>query len=126
MKLNGTLSGRGLNTRRLDKRQRACLAANAKEGLTQIDWSIAQYAAALKVSRPYIDLARTFSPAKRVAIIEGHDRTSFVALLKAPQQQLSLPLTNGKSDDADELVAVVRKYGTTRVLDACVAAEIAQ
>jgi hypothetical protein len=125
MKLNGTLSGRGLNSRRLDKRQLACLAANAKEGLTQIDWSIAQYAAALKVSRPYIDLARTLSAEKRAAIIEGHDQTSFVGLLKAPQQQLALPLTNGKSDDA-ELVAVVRKFGTTAVLDACVAAEIAQ
>jgi hypothetical protein len=121
------LSGRGLVHRRLDKRQLGCVGANAAEGQTRIDWSVAQLADALKVSRQYIDLARTLSPEKRQAIIDGRDDTSFVALLKAPDPQLTLPAppTNGKSDDA-EVVALMLKYGTGRVLDACVAVEAAE
>jgi hypothetical protein len=119
------LSGCGLIHRHFDKRQLACIGADVKEGLITIKWSVAQLATVLNVNRVYIDLARTFSAEKRAAIISGRDMTSFVALLKAPEPQLTLPLTNGKSDDA-EIVAVVQKYGTTRVLDACVAAEIAQ
>ena len=53
------LSGRGLVHRKLDKRQLACVAANAAEGQTRIDLSVAQLVAALNVSRPYIDLARS-------------------------------------------------------------------
>jgi hypothetical protein len=114
----GSLSGRGVVHRHLDKRQLACIGANVADGLTNLELSIAQLTAALKVSRGYIDLARTLSPEKRQAIIEGRDQTSFVGLLKAPQQ-LALPSTNGRSDD---LVAVVRKYGAERVFDACFAA----
>jgi hypothetical protein len=122
-----TLSGRGLLHRRWDKRQLGCVAANAADGLIDIDWAITQLAAALKVSRGYIDLARTLSPEKRHAIIDGRDQTSFAALLKAPP---ALPAPkqvngNGKCDDA-EIVAIVRKYGSGRVLDACVAVEAAQ
>jgi hypothetical protein len=129
METNGTLSGRGLICRRLDKRQLACVGANVDEGLTRIKWSVAQLAAALRVSRVYIDLARKLSPAKRQAIIDGRDGTSFVALLKA-DPQLTLPLwqqsTNGHGEINDaEIVALVRKYGTGPVLEACCAVEAA-
>ena len=90
------LSGRGLVHRKLDKRQLACVAANAAEGQTRIDLSVAQLVAALNVSRPYIDLARSFSPEKRQAIIDGLDGTSFAALLKTPElQQLLLSSSIG-------------------------------
>jgi len=119
---NGTdakvLSGRGLVHRHLDKRQLACLAANVLEGSTNIDWSVAQLMAALKVNRHYIDVACTLSPERRQAIIDGRDQTSFVTLLKTVNG-------NGKDDDA-VIVALVRKYGPARVFDACCVVEAAQ
>ena len=127
------LSGRALVHRKLDKRQLACIAANAAEGQTRIDWSVAQLTAALKVSRVYIDLARSFSPEKRQAIIDGLDGTSFAALLKTPElQQLAIPtsrrrvVVNGKSIDDATLLAVVRNAGIERTLQAAMAVEAAQ
>jgi hypothetical protein len=126
------LSGRGLVHRRLDKRQLGCVGANAAGGQTTIDWSVAQLAAALKVSRQYIDLARTLSPEKRQAIIDGRDRTSFAALLKAPEPQLALPApkrvvaVNGESIDDATLIAVVRNCGIERTLQAAMVVEAAQ
>ena len=127
------LSGRGLVHRKLDKRQLACVAANAAEGQTRIDWSVAQLVAALKVSRVYIDLARSFSPEKRQAIIDGLDGTSFAALLKTPElQQLAIPaskrrvVVNGRSIDDATLLAVVRNAGIERTLQAAMAVEAAQ
>ena len=126
------LSGRGLVHRKLDKRQLACVAANAAEGQTRIDWSVAQLTAALKVSRVYIDLARSFSPEKRQAIIDGLDGTSFAALLKTPElQQLAMPASkrrvvgNGKSIDDATLLAIVRNAGIERTLQAAMAVEAA-
>lgn len=125
MKANGNgtnakvLSGRGLVHRNLDKRQLACLAANVLERSTDIDWSIAQLVAALKVNRQYIDVACTLSPERRQAIIDGRDQTSFVTLLKAVNG-------NGKDDDDAMIVALVRKYGPARVFDACCTVEAAQ
>ena len=127
------LSGRGLVHRKLDKRQLACVAANAAEGQTRIDWSVAQLVAALKVSRVYIDLARSFSPEKRQAIIDGLDGTSFAALLRTPElQQLAIPASkrrvvgNGKSIDDATLLAIVRNAGIERTLQAAMAVEAAQ
>ena len=127
------LSGRGLVHRKLDKRQLACVAANAAEGQTRIDLSVAQLVAALNVSRPYIDLARSFSPEKRQAIIDGLDGTSFAALLKTPElQQLAIPtsrrrvVVNGKSIDDATLLAVVRNAGIERTLQAAMAVEAVQ
>jgi hypothetical protein len=123
------LSGRGLAHRRLDKRQLACLAANAAEGQTRIDWSVAQVAAALKVSRQYIDLARSLSSEKRRAIIEGRDQTSFVTLLRASEPQFALRAPkhsgngNGESIDDATLIAVVRHAGIERTLMALEAAQ---
>ena len=127
-------SGRGLLHRRLNKRLLACIGANVLDGSAKIDWSVAQMAAVLKVNRVYLDLAGSFSPAKRRAIIDGRDPQSFVALLKGRNPQLSLPMSmpkqstngNGESINDAEIVALVRKYGTHRVLDACVAVEAAQ
>jgi hypothetical protein len=127
------LSGRGLVHRKLDKRQLACVAANAAQGQTKIDWSVAQLVAALKVSRAYVDLARTFSPEKRQAIIDGLDATSFAALRKAPElQQLAIPapkrriVVNGKSIDDATLLQVVRSAGVERTLQAAMAVETAE
>ena len=127
------LSGRGLVHRKLDKRQLACVAANAAEGQTRIDLSVAQLVAALNVSRSYIDLARSFSPEKRQAIIDGLDGTSFAALLKTPElQQLAIPtsrrrvVVNGKSIDDATLLAVVRNAGIERTLQAAMAVEAAK
>ena len=127
------LSGRALVHRKLDKRQLACIAANAAEGQTRIDWSVAQLVAALKVSRAYVDLARSFSSGKRQAIIDGLDETSFAALLKAPElQQLAIPapkrriLVNGKSIDDVTLLAVVRNAGVERTLQAVTAVGAAE
>ena len=127
------LSGRGLVHRKLDKRQLACVAANAAEGQTRIDLSVAQLVAALNVSRSYIDLARSFSPEKRQAIIDGLDGTSFAALLKTPElQQLAIPaskrrvVVNGKSIDDATLLAIVRNAGIERTLQAAMAVEAAQ
>ena len=111
-------SGRGLVHRHLDKRQLACVAANVIKGSTDIEWSVAQLMAALKVNRQYIDVACTLSPEKRAAIIDGRDQTSFVTLLKTVNG-------NGKDDDA-VIVALVRKYGPARVFDACCTVEAAQ
>jgi hypothetical protein len=127
------LSGRGLVHRKLDKRQLACVAANAAQGQTKIDWSVAQLVAALKVSRAYVDLARTFSPEKRQAIIDGLDGTSFAALRKASEMhQPALPapkrriVVNGKSIDDATLLQVVRSAGVERTLQAAMAVEAAQ
>ena len=117
------LSGRGLVHRHLDKRQLACLAANVLEGSINIDWSVAQLMAALKVNRQYIDVACTLSPERRQAIIDGRDQTSFAALLKAVNGNGKNG--NGKDDDA-VIVALVRKYGPARVFDACCTVEAAQ
>ena len=136
METNGTnarvLSGRGVVHRHWTKRQLACLAANVAEGQTRVDWSIAQLSAALRVGRGYIDLARSFSPEKRQAIIAGLDHTSFATLLKAPESQLALPapkrrvVINGKSIDDVTLMAVVRSAGVERTLQAAMAVEAAQ
>ena len=126
------LSGRGLVHRKLDKRQLACVGANATEGQTKIDWSVAQLAAALKVSRVYIDLARTLSPEKRQAIIDGRDDTSFVSLLRAPEMHQALPapkrrvVVNGKGIDDATLLAIVRNAGIERTLQAAMVVEAAQ
>jgi hypothetical protein len=134
METNGSkipvLSGRGLVHRRLDKRQLACVVANVADGLVEIEWSIAQLMLALKVGRQYIDLARSLSPEKRAAIIDGRDHTSFVTLLKAdpqPTLPLSKQSTNGHGEINDaEIVAFVRKYGPARGLDACCVVEAAR
>ena len=126
------LSGRGLVHRKLDKRQLACVAANAAQGQTKIDWSVAQLVAALKVSRAYVDLARTFSPEKRQAIIDGRDGTSFAALRRSEMHQPALPapkrriVVNGKSIDDATLLQVVRSAGVERTLQAAMAVEAAQ
>jgi len=132
------LSGRGLVHRKLDARQRACVAANGAQGETKIDWTVTQLVAALKVSRAYVDLARTLPVERRQAIIDGRDDTSFAAMLKAPEPQLEqLELAfpapkhsgngNGKSiiDDAT-LIAVVRNCGIERTLQAAMAVEAAE
>ena len=98
---------------RLNKRQRACLAANTRTELTSITPSIHWLARAFRVNRAYIALALKLSPEQRQAILEGRDTTSFVILLKADIRDF-------------ELITFVRSIGITRVLDAAVAVEAAE
>lgn len=127
---NGTkivLSGRGLAHHNYNKRQVACLAANVHVELRAFKPSLNWLSRLFGVSQPYISAALRLSPEQRTAIINGPDSTSFVSLLKAPEPRLALPKPKAtENDDPDELIAVVRKYGTGRVLDACVAIEAAE
>jgi hypothetical protein len=81
-----TITGASLAHRRLDKRQRAILAADVFDGLVRFTPTQAQLAQAFGVSVPYIELARRLSPEKRAAILDGQDPVSFAALLNPPQR----------------------------------------
>ena len=111
------LSGRGLAHRRLNKRQRAVLAADVVDGLVTVQLTAKQVAQLLGVSAPYIALAQQFTPEKRAAIMSGKDDTSFVAC-SIPPAPLALPAPSlaiswdGANDDA--LLANVRAAGITR------------
>jgi hypothetical protein len=111
---------------RLNKRQRACHAANVIEGLTVITLTQKLVAAILGVSQPYVNFARTLPPGQRQAILCGLDSTPFTTLMK--------PVNNGikpgktlRTDITDaELVKAVRQIGVNRVLNAAIAAEAAE
>jgi hypothetical protein len=120
------ISGRGLAHRRLDKRQRAVLAADVVDGVVTVQLTARQVAQLLGVNVSYIALAQTFSPQKRAAILAGWDSTSFTVLLNLPARQLALPMPApapiNSIDDAT-LMAAVRAAGVERVLAAAVAVE---
>jgi len=121
-----TIRGRSLANRKLDKRQRACLAADVVEGLTAVAPTQAQAAAMLGVSATYIQIARKLPPGKRAAILHGFDPTSF-AELKLPRH-LALPIPDAKvmikSEITDtELEDLARTVGVDRMLAAAVAVE---
>jgi hypothetical protein len=118
------LTGQSLVHRRLDKRQRAVLAADVSDGLVRFVPSQKQLADILGVSIPYIELARRLSPDKRAAIVQGRDSTSFAELLR-PQRQLrlKLPTPNCASITNLQLEHVIRAVGVERVLEAAVAVE---
>jgi hypothetical protein len=114
-----TMSGKGLSHRKLDKRQRAIVAANVCDGLATVELSARQIADVLNVSISYVWLARQLSAEKRSAILAGKDATSFTGLTK--QLVLPAPKRNGNGhailDDA-ALLTMVRSAGVDRVLDA--------
>jgi hypothetical protein len=83
--------GKSLAHRKLDKRQRACLAANLADGLAEFRPTIIQAAMLLGVSAAYVAQARQLTPAKRTAILDGRDSTSFGTLLSPPKPRLALP-----------------------------------
>jgi hypothetical protein len=75
----------------------------------------------LHVNGDYIRVARSLSPSRRTAILQGEDHTSFVDLsaqLASPKKMMRV----GKIDDA-ALVELVRHVGVDRVLAAAVTAE---
>jgi hypothetical protein len=82
--------GRSVAHRKLDKRQRACLAANLADGLATLQPTIVQAAMLLGVSPAYVAQAQCLTPERRAAILSGSDATSFHALLDAPKR-LALP-----------------------------------
>jgi hypothetical protein len=75
----------------LDKRQRACLAADVLAALAVFQPSARQLSTWLGVSLVYIRVAARLSPEKRKAILEKGDLTPFCALLNPPTPQVALP-----------------------------------
>ena len=65
----------------LDKRQLAVIAANVLDGLAWYVPTQQQLAMCLPVCTSYIEVAKGLSWAKRAAILEGRDPTSFADLL---------------------------------------------
>jgi hypothetical protein len=125
-----TIVGAGLANRRLDKCQRACLAADVLDGIVMFSPSQKQLADLLGVSVPYINAARRLLPGKRAAILKGWDPTSFTDLMNPPKQMsLAMPKVPAITViDATEisdsyLATVIRAAGVDRVLEAAIAAE---
>jgi hypothetical protein len=112
------LNGRGLGNRRLDKRQRAVLAADIIDGVVTLQLSAQQAAQVLDVSVSYVALAQRLSPEKRKAILAGGIpcRCSL-----HPARRLALPAPTD-IDDAT-LVEVIRTVGIDRALAAAVEVE---
>ena len=117
-------SGHGLARHQYDKRQLACLAANVRVELAAFKPSVNWLSRLFGVCQPYIAAALKLSPERRQAIIEGRDKSSFVALLKAPERRLALPVPTAVDDS--RIIEFVRTVGVTRVLDAAVMIEAAQ
>jgi hypothetical protein len=116
-----TIVGAGLANCHLDKRQRACLAADVIDGLVTFIPSQKQLADLLGVSVPYINVARRLSAGKRTAILRGWDSTSFTDLVCPQQRQLLAP--NCASITNLQLEHVIRAVGVDRALEAAVAVE---
>jgi hypothetical protein len=116
-----TIVGAGLANRHLDKRQRACLAANVFAGLVTFIPSQQQLAHIFCVSVPYIELARKLPIEKRTAILRGLDPVSFVELM--PRRSAMLPAPNCASITNSYLEMVIRAAGVERTLEAACAVE---
>ena len=120
-----SITGRSLAHQLLDKRQRACLAADVTEGVVQLVLTGAQLATVFDVSPSYIALARKLAPGKRAAILRGYDPTPFASLMI---RKISVPARSvantGISDS--ELVSQIRAIGVDRVLAAACTAEAAE
>jgi hypothetical protein len=120
-----TIVGAGLANRHLDKRQRACLAADVIDGVVTFIPSQQQLAHIFGVSVPYIELARKLPIGKRTAILRGFDPVSFAELMNPPRQ-LSLAgpvIPNMKVITDSDLEQMIRAVGLERALAAAVAVE---
>src|SRR5262245_24792982 len=119
------VSGRGITHRRLDKRQRAVLAADIFDGLAVLQPSARQLARQLGVNEGYVRLARDLTPEKRKAILSGRDSTSFRRLLNPLTARRALPAPTLKPAMTDEhLVALAQQLGADRWLSAGARAEL--
>ena len=79
-----------------------------------------QLAHMLHVAPSYVAVARKLSPATRLAIVDGTDTSSFMAMLRK---------TNGHGNSVIndlKLLDLVRTVGVTRVLDAACLVEAAE
>jgi hypothetical protein len=126
-----TIVGAGLANCHLDKRQRACLAADVIDGLVTFIPSQKQLADLLGVSVPYINVARRLSAGKRTAILRGWDPVSFTGLMNPPPRQLSLVgpvipdmrMTDTTKITNSYLEAVIRAVGVDRTLEVAIGVE---
>ena len=116
-----TIVGAGLANRRLDKCQRACLAADVLDGIVMFSPSQKQLADLLGVSVPYINAARRLLPGKRAAILKGWDPTSFTDLVHPQHRQLLVP--NCASITNSYLETVIRAVGIDRTLEVAIGVE---
>jgi hypothetical protein len=76
------ISGRSLVHRHLSPRQRAAIVASVLAGEAVLKLSARQLAAVLGTHQTYIRAASKLASAKRRAVADGNDLTSFAALLK--------------------------------------------
>jgi hypothetical protein len=106
------IDGRALAHRHLNKRQRACLAANLYDGLTRIVPTQRQVADMCGVSLSYVRLALALPPGMRVP--------ANVRLRHVSTKAVNHAITDS------ELVAAIRKIGIDRVLAAACTAEAAE
>jgi len=117
------IRGRSLAHKQLDKRQRACIAADAIEGLTTVDPTKAQVAAMLGVSLAYVAVARKLPPGKRAAILRGWDPTPFAGLMKG---ETGKAVTRVKVITDSDLANLARAVGPERMLEAAATVEAAE
>jgi hypothetical protein len=120
------ITGQSLAHRQLDKRQRACLAADVLDGMVRFTPTMAQIASILNVSPTYVLAASKLTPGKRNAILRGGDPVSFTDLVRPTRQlQLRLPTPNCASITNSYLKTVIRAAGVERTLEAACAVESA-
>jgi hypothetical protein len=113
------LTGASLAHRRLDKRQRAVLAADIFDGQRYLP-SKKELVHLFGVSLPYIEIALRLTPDLRRAILNGRSTVSFVDLARSPRQ-LKLPMCASITNQ--QLEHVIRIAGVERALAAACAVE---
>jgi hypothetical protein len=113
------ISGRSLVHRKLSAAQKAAIAARLLAGEVLVQLSTRQLAQLLGVSVPYIRVASQLTPAKREAIANGTDSTTFTSLLSSSR---SLALPRPVVSD-QQLVNIIRDVGLDRTLAAACAVE---
>ena len=101
--------GVSLAHQQLDKRQLAVIGADIEDGFARYIPTQRQLAMCLGISVVYLELAKTLSPAKRVAILEGRDPVSFADLLLLRRLAAS---TNVSAVPDRTLVAVAARIGS--------------
>lgn len=112
------ISGRSLVHRKLSAPQKAAIAARLLAGEAIIQLSTTQLRQFLGVSVSYIRAASQLTPAKREAIANGTDKTSFTILMPSSKKQAALP--RPITDDTDitdvQLANIIRSVGVDRAL----------
>ena len=98
------------------------LAADVLDGALRYEPTRKEIAEIFRVNASYVDVARTLSPVKRAAILNGWDAISFVDL-RAHTPALPKPITaNGNAVDDAALLAIAR-HNPNRLWNALQTAE---